>query len=143
VEKNVQLKYRIYRRRNGVFYWQENDSQKQGTLRTSDKREAERLLSNPTTYVWKKVTGTGALAEISLQKVTKTKRMPSGMQIVQISVDNYILQVIDRRSGGVQLTINTEQSENLKPQLEKIFDAVTATIARAGIDFLGKVLESN
>jgi len=139
----VQLKYRIYRRRNGVFYWQENDSQKQGTLRTSDKREAERLLSNPTTYVWKKVTGTGALAEISLQKVTKTKRMPSGMQIVQISVDNYILQVIDRRSGGVQLTINTEQSENLKPQLEKIFDAVTATIARAGIDFLGKVLESN
>ena len=143
MEKNVQLKYRIYRRRNGVFYWQENDSQKQGTLRTSDKREAERLLSNPTTYVWKKVTGTGALAEISLQKVTKTKRMPSGMQIVQISVDNYILQVIDRRSGGVQLTINTEQSENLKPQLEKIFDAVTATIARAGIDFLGKVLESN
>ena len=139
----MQLKYRIYRRRNGVFYWQENDSQKQGTLRTSDKREAERLLSNPTTYVWKKVTGTGALAEISLQKVTKTKRMPSGMQIVQISVDNYILQVIDRRSGGVQLTINTEQSENLKPQLEKIFDAVTATIARAGIDFLGKVLESN
>ena len=101
------------------------------------------MLSNPTTYVWKKVTGTGALAEISLQKVTKTKRMPSGMQIVQISVDNYILQVIDRRSGGVQLTINTEQSENLKPQLEKIFDAVTATIARAGIDFLGKVLESN
>jgi integrase len=45
VEKNVQLKYRIYRRRNRVFYWQENDSQKQGTLRTSDKREAERLLN--------------------------------------------------------------------------------------------------
>jgi len=41
----VQLKYRLYRRRNGVFYSQENDSQKQGTLRTSDKREAERLLN--------------------------------------------------------------------------------------------------
>jgi len=35
----------MYRRRNRVFYWQENDSQKQGTLRTSDKREAERLLN--------------------------------------------------------------------------------------------------
>src|SRR5438046_3044891 len=45
MEKNVQLKYRLYRRRNGVFYSQENDSQKQGTLRTSDKREAERLLN--------------------------------------------------------------------------------------------------
>jgi integrase len=45
VEKNVQLKYRMYRRRNSVFYWQENDSQKQGTLRTNDKREGERLLN--------------------------------------------------------------------------------------------------
>jgi integrase len=45
MEKNVKLKYRLYRRRNGVFYWQENDSSKQGTLRTTDKREAERLLN--------------------------------------------------------------------------------------------------
>ena len=45
MEKNVQLKYRLYRRRNGVFYWQENDSSRQGTLRTSDRREAERLLN--------------------------------------------------------------------------------------------------
>src|SRR5262249_35702021 len=34
-----------YRRRNGVFYWQGNDLSKQGTLRTSDRREAERLLN--------------------------------------------------------------------------------------------------
>src|SRR5438874_3393660 len=45
MEKNVQLKYRFYRRRNGIFYWQENDSSKQGTLRTTDKREAQRLLN--------------------------------------------------------------------------------------------------
>jgi Phage integrase family len=45
MEKNVQLKYRLYRRRNGVFYWQENDSSKQGTLRTTERREAERLLN--------------------------------------------------------------------------------------------------
>jgi hypothetical protein len=45
MEKNVQLKYRMYRRRNGVFYWQDNGSQKQGTLRTTDKREAEKLLN--------------------------------------------------------------------------------------------------
>ncbi len=45
MEKNVQLKYRLYRRRNGVFYWQENDSAKQGTLRTTDRRDAERVLN--------------------------------------------------------------------------------------------------
>src|SRR5438874_10532200 len=45
MEKNVQLKYRLYRRRTGVFYSQDNGSQKQGTLRTTDKREAERLLN--------------------------------------------------------------------------------------------------
>src|SRR5437868_2802764 len=45
MEKNVRLKYRLYRRRNGIFYWQENDSHKQGTLRTNDRREAERLLN--------------------------------------------------------------------------------------------------
>ena len=45
MEKNVQLKYRLYRRRNGIFYWQENNSSRQGTLRTTDRREAERLLN--------------------------------------------------------------------------------------------------
>ena len=41
----MQLKYRLYLRRNGNFYWQENGSKKQGTLRTTDRREAERLLN--------------------------------------------------------------------------------------------------
>jgi len=41
----VQLKYRLFRRRNGIFYWQANDSRKQGTLRTGDRHEAERLLN--------------------------------------------------------------------------------------------------
>lgn len=41
----MQLKYRLYRRRNGVFYWQENDSSRQGTLRSTDRHEAERLLN--------------------------------------------------------------------------------------------------
>lgn len=45
MEKKVQLKYRLFRRRNGVFYWQANDSSKQGTLRTNERREAERLLN--------------------------------------------------------------------------------------------------
>jgi integrase len=45
VEKTVQQQYRLYRRRNGNFYWQENGSKKQASLRTSDKREAETLLN--------------------------------------------------------------------------------------------------
>jgi integrase len=45
MEKNVQQKYRLYRRRNGRFYWQENDSRRQGSLRTSDRGEAQTLLN--------------------------------------------------------------------------------------------------
>src|SRR5438093_12740957 len=45
MEKTVELHYRLWRRRNGVFNWQENDSRKQATLRTSERRAAERLLN--------------------------------------------------------------------------------------------------
>jgi integrase len=45
VEKEVQQKYRLYRRHNGRFYWQENNSKRQGALRTSDRREAQTLLN--------------------------------------------------------------------------------------------------
>jgi len=41
---NVQLKYRLYRRNNGTFYWQENEGVKQASLKTKDKREAAALL---------------------------------------------------------------------------------------------------
>ena len=41
----VQLKYRLYRRNNGTFYWQENNGLKQGSLKTKDRREAETLLN--------------------------------------------------------------------------------------------------
>jgi integrase len=45
VEKNVQLKYRLYRRRNRIFYWQENGSVKQGSLKTRDRQAAQQLLN--------------------------------------------------------------------------------------------------
>lgn len=41
----MQLKYRIYRRSNGAFYWQENGTAKQGSLRTKNKHDAQRLLN--------------------------------------------------------------------------------------------------
>ncbi len=41
----MQQKYRLYRRRNGKFYWQDNATRKQGSLRTSDRRTAERVLN--------------------------------------------------------------------------------------------------
>lgn len=41
----MQQKYRLYRRRTGNFYWQDNESKRQGTLRTRDRREAQTLLN--------------------------------------------------------------------------------------------------
>lgn len=37
-------RFRLFRR-NGVFYWQENSTNKQGSLRTKDRREAAKLLN--------------------------------------------------------------------------------------------------
>ena len=40
-------KYRLFQRANGVFYWQDNESGKQGSLRTKDRKAAEKLLHAP------------------------------------------------------------------------------------------------
>ncbi len=40
----VRDKFRLYRRSNGIFYWQENESCEQGSLRTKDRKVAEKLL---------------------------------------------------------------------------------------------------
>ncbi len=37
-------KYRLYQRANGVFYWQDQESSKQGSLKTRDRAVAEKLL---------------------------------------------------------------------------------------------------
>lgn len=34
-------KYRLYQRANGVFYWQDQESSKQGSLKTKDREIAE------------------------------------------------------------------------------------------------------
>lgn len=40
----MQSKHRLFQRAGGVFYWQENGTTKQRSLRTKDRKEAERLL---------------------------------------------------------------------------------------------------
>jgi hypothetical protein len=40
-------KYRLFQRADGVFYWQDNESSKQGTLRTKDRKAAEKLRPFP------------------------------------------------------------------------------------------------
>jgi integrase len=42
---NVKLKYRMYRRSTGGFYWQDKAARKQGSLRTKDRNEAQCLLN--------------------------------------------------------------------------------------------------
>ncbi len=37
-------KFRLYQRANGVFYWQDQESSKQGSLKTKDRAIAEKLL---------------------------------------------------------------------------------------------------
>jgi hypothetical protein len=43
MDRRMKQQFRLYRRRNGVFYLQHNETGKQESLKTSDRREAERL----------------------------------------------------------------------------------------------------
>jgi hypothetical protein len=43
MDRRMKQQFRFYRRRNGVFYVQHNETGKQESLKTSDRREAERL----------------------------------------------------------------------------------------------------
>lgn len=46
MSNDVKTKFRMFRSgKSGYYYWQENDTTKQGTLGTSDKREAQRLIN--------------------------------------------------------------------------------------------------
>jgi hypothetical protein len=40
----MQLKYRLFQRAGGAFYWQENGAANRGSFRTKDRAEAKRLL---------------------------------------------------------------------------------------------------
>lgn len=42
--ETLKNRFRLYRRTNGTFYWQDNESCRQGSLRTKDRVEAEKLL---------------------------------------------------------------------------------------------------
>jgi len=39
----MQEKYRLFRRSNGVFYWQHRETAVQGSLKTKEKKEAASL----------------------------------------------------------------------------------------------------
>jgi len=41
----MKLKYRLFRRSNGVYFWEDRHTHQQGSLRTKNKAEAARLLS--------------------------------------------------------------------------------------------------
>ena len=43
MDQRMKQQFRLYRRRNGVFYLQHNETGKQESLKTNDRREAERL----------------------------------------------------------------------------------------------------
>src|SRR5688572_2036106 len=43
MDQSMQKKFRLYRRKNGVFYLHNNQTGKQESLKTSDRIQAERL----------------------------------------------------------------------------------------------------
>jgi hypothetical protein len=41
----MKFKYRLFRRQNGMYFWEDRETRQQGSLRTKEKTHATRLLS--------------------------------------------------------------------------------------------------
>jgi hypothetical protein len=45
MDKNVKLKFRPFRRTNGICFLEDRETRQQGSFKTKDEAEAERLLN--------------------------------------------------------------------------------------------------
>jgi hypothetical protein len=102
------------------------------------------IKQSPTTFIWKKLDAGRPTAQLSLQKVTQRKLLAAaggGPQAVQL-VENYIFQALELPSGSVRLIVNTEINPDTRPLLKNLFDAISLTIDREGVNFLKQVMGS-
>jgi hypothetical protein len=102
--------------------------------------------TNPTIFIWRKITGNTAVAQLSLQKVIQRRTvMSAGVagappRPTIETVENFIFQAIELPSGIPRLLINTEQDPGARQMLSNLFNAISSTIDREGRDFLKQIL---
>jgi hypothetical protein len=99
--------------------------------------------TNPTTFLWRKVVAGNPIAQLSVQKVLQRKTVLSAgappRATIQI-IENYIFQAVEFPSGNLRLVINTEQDADARQVLKNLFDTISTTIDRAGLNFLKQVI---
>lgn len=86
---------------------------------------------NPTAYSW---SGNGG--QILLQQVSKTIRSTSG---TKRELKSYVIHVLDQ-SNTSQLTVNSTEIEQTSEILRDLFDAIGASFAKKGVDFLSAIV---
>src|SRR5258708_3760135 len=110
-------------------YWKQSLSQLRSTMSTTETdqfttyiaRIAEETRSgkmewvktNPTTFIWTKMSKESPEAQLTLQKIIKKKAVRNelgGFRI--INQDHYVFRAVEIPEGVVRLTVNSEQTTN-------------------------------
>jgi len=125
----MKLKYRMYRSsKSGYFYWQDNDTGRQGTLATADKREAQRLLNA------KNESYSTAATSINLQ-IARAYLNAADPKLTTRTWQEVMDQIVSEKSGETlrrwSIAINDENFERLRklPILETRADHFLAVLA--------------
>jgi hypothetical protein len=101
--------------------------------------------TSPTTFVWRKLVASNPIAQLSVQRIIQRRPIVSPAlsprPIIQ-TVENYVFQAMEFPNGSLRLIINTEQDPDARPLLKSLFNTISATIDREGLNFLKQVIGS-
>lgn len=100
----------------------------------------------PTVFIWQKSADATPAAQITLQKIQtpQTVMVPATpgalpRQVMQV-VENFILQVTDLGGRGLVMALNTQQSPDLRPLLQKLYDSISAGADKGAIDYFKSII---
>jgi hypothetical protein len=97
--------------------------------------------SNPTTFVWLKRLSPREGAKTTIQKVVKRERMPIRTGSAVRSVENYIFQVVEVRSGAQMVTLSTDENQEFTEILSELFEVASTNISKKGLNFLRRAID--
>jgi hypothetical protein len=97
---------------------------------------------NPTTFVWKKELDSG-VAQAIIQRVERTERQPPSPmgRVVIKTVRRYVFQVVDK-TGAQKVSLDSTIDRIYEPILAEILQVIEQKIAKNGVDYFKRMLES-
>ena len=108
--------------------------------RRTESGEISWARSNPTTFTWTRELGDQKIRS-TLQRVSKTVRIREAGRIVTRARENFIFQVHETASNLQAMSVDSEESVELRQPLRSLYEAAAGSITQKGLDLLKRALE--